>query len=157
MTWRKTCCVALWQIANPFSGCRQVDCHSLTIGLDPRFSPSIDSFCWYGLTSIPAWISNHMRIKMWDEIAYPFPNFNGATVEVWKCVSNFIPHFNGCNYLSMLGLKLVHVRKMGHNLINLFLHFNELYTWFKHIRHEHGLKLIVSFSVYGVSSMTVDI
>ena len=29
---------------------------------------------------------------MWDEITYPFPNFNGATVEVWEWISIFIPH-----------------------------------------------------------------
>ena len=47
------------------------------------------------LTLIPAWISNYMHYKMWDEITYPFPNFNGATVEVWEWISNFIPHFTG--------------------------------------------------------------
>ena len=30
---------------------------------------------------------------MWDEITYPFPNFEGATVEVWEWISYFIPHF----------------------------------------------------------------
>ena len=30
---------------------------------------------------------------MWDEITYPFPNFNGCTVEVWEWINNFIPHF----------------------------------------------------------------
>ena len=35
-----------------------------------------------GLTLIPAWISNHMLSKVWDEITYPFLNVNGATVEV---------------------------------------------------------------------------
>ena len=29
---------------------------------------------------------------MWDEVTYPFPNFNGATVEVWEWISNFSPH-----------------------------------------------------------------
>ena len=33
-------------------------------------------------TLIPAWISNHIREKMWDEMTYAFPNFNDATVEV---------------------------------------------------------------------------
>ena len=33
---------------------------------------------------IPEWISKHIPRKVWDEIAYPFPNFNGATVEVWE-------------------------------------------------------------------------
>ena len=30
---------------------------------------------------------------MWDEIISPFPTFNGATVEVWEWIYNFIPHF----------------------------------------------------------------
>ena len=40
-----------------------------------------------------AWISNHMHFIMWDEITYPFPNFNGGTVEVWEWISDFIPHY----------------------------------------------------------------
>ena len=37
--------------------------------------------CSYGLTLIPAWISNYIHYKVWDEITYPFLNFNGA--EIW--------------------------------------------------------------------------
>ena len=44
---------------------------------------------------IPALISNYIRYKIWDEITYPFSNFHGAAVEVWECISNFIPHFTG--------------------------------------------------------------
>ena len=36
------------------------------------------------------WIN--MPSKKWDEITYPFPNFNGGTVEVWEWINNFIPH-----------------------------------------------------------------
>ena len=36
----------------------------------------------YGLTLIPACISNHMHSQVWDEITYPFPNFNDATIDV---------------------------------------------------------------------------
>ena len=43
---------------------------------------SIGPFNQHGLTLIPAWLSNHMPSKVWDEIIYPFQNFNGATVEV---------------------------------------------------------------------------
>ena len=43
-------------------------------------------------------------LKMWDEITYPFSNFNGVTIEVWEQVSNFIP----CDYL-----KSIHVSKRG--------------------------------------------
>ena len=32
---------------------------------------------------------------MCDEITYPFPNFNGGTVEVWEWISNLILHFTG--------------------------------------------------------------
>ena len=38
-------------------------------------------------------MSSHLPSKVWDEIAYPFPNFNGFTIEVSKWMSNFIPHF----------------------------------------------------------------
>ena len=39
-------------------------------------------FYQHGLTLIPSWISNHTPSKLWDEITYPFLNFNGCTVEV---------------------------------------------------------------------------
>ena len=41
----------------------------------------------------PSRISNYIRYKLWDEITYPFPNFNGAAVDVWEWISNFIPQF----------------------------------------------------------------
>ena len=39
-------------------------------------------FYSHGLTLIPTCPSNHMPSNVWDEITYPFLNFNGATVEV---------------------------------------------------------------------------
>ena len=36
---------------------------------------------------------NYIRHKGWNEIIQLLANFNGATVEVWEWVSNFIPHF----------------------------------------------------------------
>ena len=33
---------------------------------------------------------NRMPSKVWNEIIYPFPNFNGAAVEVWEWISNLI-------------------------------------------------------------------
>ena len=50
-------------------------------------------FYHHGLTLIPTWISNHMPRKVWAEISYPFPNFNGCTVEFWELITNFIPLF----------------------------------------------------------------
>ena len=39
-------------------------------------------FYYHGLTLIPPWISNYTHYNVWDEITYPFLNFNSATVEV---------------------------------------------------------------------------
>ena len=39
---------------------------------------------------IPAWISNYMPSKVQDIITYPFPDFNGCTVEVWQRTSTSI-------------------------------------------------------------------
>ena len=50
----------------------------------------------------PSMKSNCIHYKIWDEITYPFLNFNASTV-YWAC-----------NYLSMLGLKLIHVSRSGH-------------------------------------------
>ena len=35
-----------------------------------------------------------MPSKVWDEIDYPFPNFNGYTVDVCVWISNVIPHLD---------------------------------------------------------------
>ena len=39
-------------------------------------------FYEHGLNLILAWISNYTHYRVWDEITYPFLNFNGATVDV---------------------------------------------------------------------------
>ena len=41
-------------------------------------------FYWHGWTLTPAWIKYYIHYQMLDEITYPFPNFNGATIEVWE-------------------------------------------------------------------------
>ena len=39
---------------------------------------------------------NELLSHSWDEIiTYPFPNFNGEAVEVYKWTSNFTPDFTG--------------------------------------------------------------
>ena len=48
----------------------------------PRVIYTCGPFYLHGLTLIPAWISNYDHYKVWDEITYPFLNFNGAAVEV---------------------------------------------------------------------------
>ena len=41
------------------------------------------------------------------------PKLQCCTIEVWEWMSNFILHYNGCDYLFMLGFKLIHVSKRG--------------------------------------------
>ena len=90
---------------------RECNCH--------RAALLLTRFHW-----IPPWTSNHMPSREWDEITYPFPNFNGCTVEVWEWIRNFISHlimdvitypwdvFNTCkettkgNFLNMLHLAM---------------------------------------------------
>ena len=53
------------------------------IDMDAKITINSSSpFYKHGLTLISAWISKYTHYKMWDEITYPFLNFNGATVEV---------------------------------------------------------------------------
>ena len=69
-------------------------------------------FFYHRLTLIPAWISNNIASKVWDEIAYPSPNVDGAAVEIWKSIVDFIPHFSNIgNRLPILGWKLTHISK----------------------------------------------
>ena len=68
----------------------------------------------YGSTLIPAWVHNYIHYKMWDEITNPFPDFNGANVEVWEWDKLFHTTLHCTrDYLSMLGLRLIHVSKRG--------------------------------------------
>ena len=46
-------------------------------------------FYWHGLTLIP-WISTYIDYNEWDEITYPFSNFNSCAIEVWEWINNFI-------------------------------------------------------------------
>ena len=63
-----------------------------TIVTDAQLLTTLSPFYKHALTVIPAWISNQMPSKVWNDIIHPFPNFNGYTVEVWGWISNFTPH-----------------------------------------------------------------
>ena len=45
------------------------------------FQSILDPLYQHGLTSTPALISNYIRFKVWDEMTYPFLNFNSATLK----------------------------------------------------------------------------
>ena len=48
-----------------------------------------------------------MPSKVWDEITYPFPNFNAYTVEVWTWMGNSILHFI-IDITTYPGINLIH-------------------------------------------------
>ena len=56
----------------------------------------------HGLTLIPVLITNNMPSKVRDENTHPFPNFNGAAVEVWRWLCNFIYILYRIKLLNML-------------------------------------------------------
>ena len=59
------------------------------------------------INSIPAWKSNHMPSKMrWNYFSIPKLQRHSRWSLEW--ISNFIALNNGCNYLTMLGLKFTH-------------------------------------------------
>ena len=43
---------------------------------------------------------NHIHDIVWDEITYPVPNFNGATIEAWAWMDKqFHPtHYDGSDH-----------------------------------------------------------
>ena len=66
-----------------------VMCSIVSLQWDTRCYAPGGPFYWHGLTWIPAWTSNYINYKMWDEITYPFPNFNCRTVDVWDWIISY--------------------------------------------------------------------
>ena len=73
-----------------------------------------------GLTFLSAWISNHIPSKVWNEIIYPFPRFNGAVVEVWEWINNFIPNFIRDVLFTYAGSQVNPCSKRVHVLFTMF-------------------------------------
>ena len=48
-----------------------------------------------------------MPSKVWDEFTYPFPNYDGAAVEVWEWISNFTPPIWWMELLFHAGIKVM--------------------------------------------------
>ena len=46
----------------------------------------VDAFYKHG----SAWINYRTNYKVWDEFTYPFPNFNGAAIDVFEWIHHFI-------------------------------------------------------------------
>ena len=71
----------------------------------------------------PAGISNHMPSKLWDEITYPSPNFNGA-VKVWEWKNNFTL-YKGCKMVKWVPDDILAPWQMySRNFTTIFEDFN---------------------------------
>ena len=58
-------------------------------------------------------MSNYIHFKVWGEITYPFQNVNCTAVQILEWISHSSHFYRAWNYLSMLGLKLIQVSKLG--------------------------------------------
>ena len=98
---------------------------------------------WIGLIWITVWIINHKHYKLWDEITYPFPNFNSTTVQVCEWIS-FTKHV--IIYPGMLGLL-----DYGITIISYCI----WYTWncaFLSIKYQDGRLIRDSLVFVGIHS-----
>ena len=89
-----------------------------TFKLPPCRTGSRGLIQWHGLTLRPAWISNYIHYKVWDEIIYPFTNFNGATIEVWEWIRGPRCPFTNTSYL-----------RLGPNWVQKFTSWGLLYQY----------------------------
>ena len=84
-------------------------------------------FYWHGLNVITAWISNYVHYTVWVKLRI---HYQTTRVQLLKFVIGSIFHqrlYWTCDYLSMLGLKLVHVSKWASGYIVMH-HFAFKYT-----------------------------
>ena len=78
------------------------------------------------------------------EITYPFPNFNGYTVEVWERISNITPHFITNAITSIMGLKLTMLVKMAaENRVPV----DEIYVYSKNSKVLQWLEQMIGISL----------
>ena len=109
------------------------------------------------LTLISSWISNYILHKMWGEITYPYPNFNGCTVEVREWISNFESHFTRpIDYLSMLGFKSIHSKRESRQELSGHIRYlalsGQLWGVFQCLKENHKKLTIIPTSLYPDSS-----
>ena len=74
------------------------------------------SFYWHWSTLTSVGISNYIHYNVCNKITYPFPNFNGCTVEVWEWISNFTPNLAGIDLLILVGITM-QSSKFGKGLV----------------------------------------
>ena len=82
---------SIWKLIHCKGRSRDSPSWSITLAGCVLFKLSTGAHFTDGLTLIPAWISKCIRYTVWDQITYPFPDFNGATVHEWYAISSHTP------------------------------------------------------------------
>ena len=81
-------------------------------------------FYWHGLTVITTWISNYVHYTVWVKLRIHYQTTRVQLLN-WSIFHQRL--YWTCDYLSMLGLKLVHVSKWASGYIVMH-HFAFKYT-----------------------------
>ena len=75
------------------------------------------------VTLLLTWFKFNPSMDKWlhplEPVVWNYSSISICTVEVWEWMINFIPLYCTCDYLSMLGLKLIHVSKRGPKTVNM--------------------------------------
>ena len=108
-----------------------------------------------------SWISNHMHTQVWDEITYPFPNFNGCTVEVWEWISNFIPHFimRLITYPTQfwrIWVKIHSMNRPGNTDVTMYYHWSSSIDHKETLKQEWSNENFLSKIFYGCAFFVFD-
>ena len=91
----------------------QFKCYFFVLFLKVAYTTTLRMLGYHLGPLSPSWIRNYTYYKLWDGITYPLTHFNGATVENWEWILISSHSSWSCDYLSTLGLMLIHVSKRG--------------------------------------------
>ena len=92
----------------------------------------------------------------WDEIAYAFPNFNGAVVEIWEWIYNFTSKFTG----SVIKLAKYKVMRDWINVnrfqkVNISKYGMAIQDWWVFVYHEER-EIVENSNIFYVSKTFQD-
>ena len=76
----------------------ELDNVSISVSAGQRNHVFRGLFYSYRSPLIPAWINNHIKYKVWDEITYPFPNFNAQPLKFGNGKVNSCHTYRTCSH-----------------------------------------------------------
>ena len=108
----------------------------------------------------PSMNTNHMPGKMCNGITYPFPNFTGATVEVWESISNFFPYFIMNVFTYPPAIKFdpcLYKGSLGHSQAKTFCtHNGSIHYWMKYLSYIVNVIAVGDLATHCTSNHSVS-